>query len=110
MTKLSISVATTSSTLRCTRSAAGSAAVAAPAKEPARIIAGTSAQPGNPSRAPMKAAAIAPASSCPSAPMFQNLARKATATASPVSTSGAALTTVSTRLKRLPSAPANKAR
>ena len=53
---------------------------------------------------------MAPASSCPSAPMFQNLARKATATASPVRTSGAALTTVSTRLKRLPSAPANKAR
>jgi hypothetical protein len=49
----------------------------------------------------MKAAAMAPQSSWPSAPMFQNLARKATATARPVKTSGAAFTTVSTRLKRL---------
>ncbi len=97
MTKLSISVATTSSTLSRIRRTAGTAAVAAPASVPARIIAGTRDQAGKPSRAPTKAAAMAPASSWPSPPMFQNLARNATATASPVKTSGAALTTVSVR-------------
>ena len=38
---------------------------------------------------------MAPAISCPSAPMFQNFARKATTTARPVKSSGAAFTSVS---------------
>jgi hypothetical protein len=45
--------------------------------------------------APTKQLATAPAMSCPSAPMFQNRARKATATARPVKIIGAAFTSVS---------------
>ena len=45
--------------------------------------------------APTAQLATAPARSWPSAPMFQNFARKATATASPVKIIGAARTSVS---------------
>ena len=44
---------------------------------------------------PVQAAQIAPASSCPSAPMFQKPARNAIATAAPVKRSGVAATSTS---------------
>jgi hypothetical protein len=47
----------------------------------------------------------APAYSCPSAPMFQNLALKATAAASPVKIRGVALEKVSARAKDEPIEP-----
>ena len=86
---------TTSSTLSFTLSSAGSSAQSAPKIAAATIISGTRLKAGRNSRSPMKQAAMAPAMSCPSAPMFQNFARKATSTARPVKSSGAAFTSVS---------------
>jgi hypothetical protein len=90
-----------SSSTWVTLSVAGSA--------PPRIMPGTRDQAGKGSSAPMNAAAMAPARSWPSPPMFQKRARKAIATARPVSTSGAAFTQVSIALKRLPKAPLKRA-
>jgi hypothetical protein len=101
---LSSRVVTTSSTLKRVLRIAGRTAQRPPARKPQRIIKGTSDQVGRDSCVPMKTAAMAPSRNWPSAPMFQNLARKATATARPVSTRGAALTMVSTRLNLLSSA------
>lgn len=56
---------------------------------------------------PIVAAVIAPAISCPSAPMFQNFERKAKATAKPVKISGQAFTQVSSMLYLVPNAPLN---
>ena len=109
MTKLSISVATTSSTLRRTRSAAGNAAVAAPAsagqdhrrdQRPAgQALAGADEGCGHGAGEQLSFGADVPE---PGA--------KGDRDREPGETSGAALTTVSTRLKRLPTAPVNKAR
>lgn len=54
---------------------------------------------------PSAAAAKAPTYNCPSAPMFQNLALKATATAIPVNARGAIFTNVSSTEKLLPNEP-----
>jgi len=94
MTELSSSELTTSSTLNLTRSVAGTSATTAPAAAPATAISSMASGPGI-GMAPTKQLATAPASNCPSAPMFQNFARKATATASPVKIIGAARTSVS---------------
>ena len=72
-----------------------------PARNPATMIMGSNINCGiPPSETPRAVAVKAPASSCPSAPMFQNLALNANATANPVIRSGLALTKVSNRLYR----------
>ena len=70
-----------------------------PARNPATMIMGSNIIWGMPpSETPNAVAVSAPANSWPSAPMFQNLALKAKATASPVNKSGLAFTKVSNRL------------
>jgi len=97
---------TTSSTLYFVFSRAGTVAQSPPARKPAaqtRMSTATLGRAG--ALMPTQVAAMAPARSCPSAPMFQNLARKAKATASPVNVRGAAFTQVSRKLYRVPRAP-----
>ena len=93
-------VVTTSSIPKRTRSSAGSSAHAAPASAPPTTITGSATSGGSPpTTVPMPAAAIAPSSSWPSAPMFQYPARKAMATAAPVNRIGVALTSTSSSVK-----------
>ncbi len=78
---------------------AGIEAQRPPARNPATMTVGKTTIWGMPpSETPSAVAARAPANSWPSAPIFQNLALKAKATASPVSKSGLAFTKVSNRL------------
>ena len=76
-------------------SSASSTPHAAPAAKPARNISATSSGPGRCTFRPIHVAAVAPASSCPSAPMFQNFARNTKASPAPMRMSGIALVTVS---------------
>ena len=78
------------------RSSAGIAAQAMPPQTPSTIISGrTSGDCHSVARTGMAAPTTAPMVSCPSAPMFQMLARKQTASPAAISTSGVALTTSS---------------
>ena len=74
---------------------AGSSAHSAPKIAAPTTISGTRLKAGSQARSPIQQAAMAPAISWPSAPMFQNFAWKATATASPVKSSGDAFTSMS---------------
>ena len=95
-TGLRSSVVTTSSMPRCTRISAGPSTHTAPPSAPATDIAAIASGRGTPlTCVPIQAAAIAPARSCPSAPMFQKPARNAIATAAPVKRSGVAATSTS---------------
>ena len=53
----------------------------------------------------MATAAIAPRYNCPSAPMFQSLARKANAAAKPVNIKGVALVSISEKANLDPNTP-----
>ena len=98
-TGLRRSVVTTSSIPRCTRSSAGASAHTAPPRAPSPAMTAIASTRGSPpTTVPAHAAAIAPASSWPSAPMFQYPARNAIATAAPVKRRGVAETSTSSRV------------
>ena len=99
-------VVTTSSTPNLVFRRVGIRSSNAPADMEQMIIAGMSAG-ADQARAPVpiSTATMAPEYSCASAPMFHNLARKATATASPVKINGVARFRVSSRANLEPTAP-----
>ena len=79
--------------LKRVRRSAGTAAQAMPPSVPASAIAGSTNQPSTSYSASATAApAIAPTTSCPSAPMFHTCARNPIDSATPIMTSGAAFT------------------
>ena len=89
-------VVTTSSIDSFTFISAGASAHSIPAANPPRIINGMASQDETPCICrPIAVAAVAPAYSWPSAPMFQYPPEKAKATAAPVSNNGVALTSTS---------------
>ena len=108
-TELSSSVVTTSSMASLTRISAGISTQAMPAAKPPIIISGRARSGDTPSICnPMAVAAVAPARSWPSAPMFQKPPTKANVTAAPVSSSGVDLTSTSMTLTRLESGSTRK--
>jgi len=110
--KLSNSVVTTSSTpSRCFINA-GPSSNKAPASAAASIMSGNSSHTGHsspepPCMPPTATAASAPAYNCPSAPMLNRRALKATVAASPVRISGTARVSVSLQANSEPKAPCN---
>ena len=108
-TELSSRVVTTSSIASLTFIKAGISTQAMPAAKPPRIISGSATIGGILSMCkPIAVAAVAPASSCPSTPMFQKPPTKAKVTAAPVSSRGVALTSTSIKLTRLDSGSTRK--
>ncbi len=85
----------TSFTWNFTLSRAGIIPHTAPARNPAKNMAGRSQGSGRPENRATPVAATAPARICPSAPMFQNWARKATTSPTPHRMSGIARRTTS---------------
>ena len=106
-TKFIRMVVMTSPTPRRVRMSAGNSAQTAPATHEARRTAGRTSSAGRvPAFRPTQTPAMAPAYSCPSAPMFHTPARKAMATASPDRMSGTARTRVTEkRADGLPTVP-----
>ena len=80
-----------------------------PAAMLARMVRGRWRAMGRWTYAPTRAAAMAPMSSCPSAPMLNTLHLKATATARPVSITGTALPRVTVKATPVPKAPCQRA-
>ena len=110
ITKFSNRVVTTSSTFIWVLRTTGTNKIKQPANAPAinnigiMIGEGKSITP-----VPTKVAAIAPQYNCPSAPIFQNFARNATAAAKPVKINGVALAKDSVIAKVEPKEPLIKA-
>ncbi len=78
----------------------------APPAAPAASMSPSATGRGHPPRyGPIAPAAIAPAISCPSAPIFHSAPENAIETARPAKTSGVALTSVSVAANQLPNAP-----
>src|SRR6185437_10697798 len=101
----------TSSTPNRVRRNAAIPAQQPPPIAPTKSASGNTAQPSPlPHARPTAAAAAAPMSSWPSAPMFHTPARNATATARPVNTSGVARTSVDdVNAYQLPNEPRHNA-
>ena len=91
------------------RSIAGIAAQAAPPIKAAKMQAGIISASGSGAAYPTIPAPSAPISICPSPPMFQIPERNATATASPVNSSGVIICSVTERLGQPLNAPVSSA-
>ena len=106
MIKLSNKVVTTSSAPYLVFRKAGTTIPTDPAAQPNNIIMGTKINAGaSKTPVPTATAAIAPKYNWPSAPIFQSLARKANAAASPVNIKGVALVSISEKANLDPNTP-----
>src|SRR5579875_906191 len=108
--KLSMMVLMISLTANRARSHPHSAPATAPAAVPAPSTTAIAGGRGHCARCtPQAAAASAPNSNCPSAPIFHNAPENAALTARPVKTNGVAFTRVSVAASQLPNAPLSSA-
>ena len=106
MIKFSNKVVTTSSAPYLVFRKAGTTIPKDPAAQPNNIIMGTKINAGaSKTPVPTATAAIAPKYNWPSAPIFQSLARKANAAASPVNIKGVALVSISEKANLDPNTP-----